>query len=75
MSKKIEQNRFYTVDEVAELLPFGARNVRRLIKSGKLPATNVGAGDIRLRWRVLGKDIVKLKDRMAANGQRGKAQR
>lgn len=41
-----------TVAQVAETLQLSEDSILNLIRSGKLPASNVGGGSQRPRWRV-----------------------
>ncbi|WP_105615774.1 helix-turn-helix domain-containing protein [Vallitalea okinawensis] len=46
------ENKFYTVDEVAEILNIHSKTVRKYIREGKLKATKVGK-----QWRITGHDL------------------
>lgn len=42
----------FSVKEISLLLKMSTAKIRRLIKSGKLKATNVSTGTIRPNWKV-----------------------
>ncbi|MBB6214288.1 excisionase family DNA binding protein [Anaerosolibacter carboniphilus] len=46
------ENKFYTIDQVAELLGMHHKTIRKFIKEGKLEASKVGK-----QWRISGHDI------------------
>lgn len=46
------ENKFYTVDEVSEMLNIHPKTVRKYIREGKLGATKVGK-----QWRIAGHDL------------------
>lgn len=46
-------NKFYTVEEAANLLKTNKRQIVRLINAGKIKAQNISAGTgVRKRWRI-----------------------
>ncbi|WP_304944384.1 helix-turn-helix domain-containing protein [Vallitalea guaymasensis] len=46
------ENKFYTVDQVAEMLKIHPKTVRKYVREGKLRGTKVGK-----QWRVTGHDL------------------
>ena len=46
------EQKYYTPDEIAELLQMHPKTIRRYIREGKLKATKIGKG-----WRVSGHDL------------------
>lgn len=49
------ENKFYTIDQVAEILDMHHKTVRKFIKDGKLKANKVGK-----QWRISQSDLDKL---------------
>jgi excisionase family DNA binding protein len=52
MSVKNNSEKYYTVDEIAELIKVHPKTLRRYIREGRLRATKVGKS-----WRVSGHDL------------------
>ena len=53
------EHKYYTPDEIAELLQMHPKTIRRYIREGKLKATKIGKG-----WRVSGHDLTVFAERM-----------
>ncbi len=51
------EDRYLTIKEAAEFLSVGRQHVYNLIDQGKLPAKNIGLGEMRI-LRVLLSDLV-----------------
>lgn len=62
------KEKFYTVDEVAEILSVNKVLIFKLIRQGKLPAMNIGSGQ-RNVYRITVKDINNLKDNKKEDGK------
>lgn len=54
----VEKKRFYSPEDVAEMLKLNVRTIYRWIKSGKLAAINHGS-DKRGVWKIRGSEIIK----------------
>ncbi|HEY2908606.1 MAG TPA: helix-turn-helix domain-containing protein [Gemmataceae bacterium] len=57
MPTTAKTDRLLTPGEVAERLSIGVNQALALIRSGKLPASNVGLGSVRPRYRVAPEDL------------------
>ena len=54
----MNNDKFYTIKEVAEILKVPERLVKRMIKSKKIRALNISAGGgIRPNWRIYEKEM------------------
>jgi excisionase family DNA binding protein len=51
-AEALEERSFYTIYEVADLLGFHHNTIRRMIKSGELPARKFGK-----EWRIRKEDL------------------
>jgi excisionase family DNA binding protein len=58
-----------TVQQVAEQLQLSEDSVLSLIRSGRLPASNVGAGAVRPRWRIDPETLAEFLDSRRATAQ------
>ncbi len=57
------EQKYYTPDEIAELLQMHPKTIRRYIREGKLKATKIGKG-----WRVSGHDLTVFAEGMPLAG-------
>ena len=60
MIKVLLEERALTVQETAEFLQSSEDGVLEMIHGGELPASNIGKGDQRPRWRVMASDLCQL---------------
>ena len=66
---EIEDKRFYTVEEVAQLLSVTKPLIFKMINSGKLPAANLGSGQRNI-YRVRAEDLYNLETNQKENGHK-----
>lgn len=55
--KIVKEEEVYTVEEAKDILKISRTQMYRMIKSGRLPAVNVGNGSQRSDWRITRKDL------------------
>jgi len=51
--KKIDPNKFYTIQEISNFLDLSAQTVRTFLRKKKLRGKKIGR-----RWHILGKNII-----------------
>lgn len=64
-------NRTLTVEQAAEILELPAHTIRRLIKSGRLPAEKIAQhkkSSPPFRWEIKEQDVMKLKEELQGQG-------
>jgi len=51
--KKIDPNKFYTIEEISNFLDLSAQTIRKFSRGKKLKGKKIGR-----RWHILGKNII-----------------
>ena len=59
---------FITVKDAARRLSVTATSIRRMIRTGRLPACDVSVGLCRATWRILASDLGRIGNRIGKAG-------
>ncbi len=68
----VDESRLLTLNEVAERLRVSLRTVREYVRTGSLPALNIGTGRVRPLWRV---DEIELETWLTGRATNGRQPR
>ncbi|TES90495.1 MAG: DNA-binding protein [Candidatus Cloacimonadota bacterium] len=51
--KRIDPNKFYTIEEISNLLDLSSQTIRKFLREDKMKGKKIGR-----RWHILGKNVI-----------------
>lgn len=51
--KRIDPNKFYTIEEISNLLDLSSQTIRKFLREEKMKGKKIGR-----RWHILGKNVI-----------------
>jgi len=51
--KKIDPNKFYTIEEISNFLDMSSQTIRKFLREKKMKGKKIGR-----RWHILGKNVI-----------------
>ncbi len=51
--KRIDPNKFYTIEEISNLLDLSSQTIRKFLREEKMRGKKIGR-----RWHILGKNVI-----------------